>query len=195
MPESAEEFHARIGSDPLPLPDVVSWDPFPFEGDLRVRPLRAPAPEQPRAGEHGNACWRCDNPEANVVWRDEHWTLAPVPPASGLPLVMMLETREHMDFGHMNDELASEFGRICARIVRIVEGMPHIVRCHLGRWGDGSAHHHVWFFGRPEGFGQLRGSFATVWDDILPPGPDDVRRADLAHVARRLAHHGGQALV
>ena len=40
----------------------------------------------------------------------------------------------------------------------------------------------------------IRGSFAVDWDDILPPGPEDVWRADLAAVAQQLAAHDGRAV-
>ena len=101
-------------------------------------------------------------------------TAAPEP--SGLPLVLMLWTREHEDAGEIDDDLASEFGRISNRLVRIIEGLPGIGRVHVNRWGDGSAHFHVWFFARPDGFAQIKGSYAVEWDDILPP-VDDGRSA------------------
>ena len=61
---------------------------------------------------------------------------------------------------------------------RAVEALPGIARCHVYRIGDGGAHLHVFFFARPEGFGQLRGSFLVVWDDLLPPSPQDEVTAD-----------------
>jgi hypothetical protein len=48
---------------------------------------------------------------------------------------------------------------------------------------------------RTAGLLSTKGSFATEWDDILPPGPEEVWRADLAAVARKLATHDGTALV
>ena len=38
---------------------------------------------------------------------------------------------------------------------------------------------HWWFMARPARLPQLIGSFASIWDDILPPTPQDVWRADL----------------
>ena len=64
---------------------------------------------------------------------------------------------------------------------------------HVNRWGDGSSHFHVWFFARPGGFAQIKGSYAVEWDDILPPVDEDVRRADLHAVAAKLANWGGHA--
>jgi hypothetical protein len=40
---------------------------------------------------------------------------------------------------------------------------------------------------RPARIPQLIGSFAAIWDDILPPVPEDAWRADLELVSRRLA--------
>jgi len=60
---------------------------------------------------------------------------------------------------------------------------------------DGAEHLHVWFMARTERLLSTRGSFAVEWDDIIPPGPEDVWRADLATVARKLATHGGEVLV
>jgi hypothetical protein len=33
---------------------------------------------------------------------------------------------------------------------------------------------------------QLRSSFAAIWDDVLPPVPEDVWRANLEIVTREL---------
>jgi hypothetical protein len=33
------------------------------------------------------------------------------------------------------------------------------------------------------------------WNEMLPPPPADVWRADIKHVADRLAHHDGTSLV
>jgi hypothetical protein len=52
-------------------------------------------------------------------------------------------------------------------------------RVHLCRWGDGAEHLHWWFMACPARLPQLRGSFAAIWDDILPPTPVDVWHANL----------------
>ncbi len=112
---------------------------------------------------------------------------------SGLPLVLILHTREHQDFGELDDDLASEMGRITNRLVRVIEHLPHIGRVHVNRWGDGGAHFHLWFFARTKRVTGVLGSTALEWDDILPPGPEDVWRADLHAVATKLANWGGDA--
>jgi hypothetical protein len=55
MPETAAELYARAlaAADDdarLPMPPVAEWETFPFEGDIRVRPLRPPVDEPPRLG-------------------------------------------------------------------------------------------------------------------------------------------------
>jgi hypothetical protein len=77
---------------------------------------------------------------------------------------------------------------------RAIESLPHIARAHVSRWGDGSAHVHVFFFARPAGFPQLRGTCLALWDDLLPAVPDGQRDADATEVARIVAAaHGGTA--
>ena len=184
----------------LPAPAMSGWDIFPWEvadGAVAPKVLREPGAEQPREGEAGGAaCWACGGFDPDrIVWEDERWVLTTSPKPSGLPMVLTLWTREHLDVGTFDDEHASELGRIANRLVRIIEGMPGIGRVHVNRWGDGSAHSHIWFFARPEGFAQIKGSYAVEWDDILPPVPADVHRADLHVVATKLANWGGHARV
>ena len=86
-------------------------------------------------------------------------------------------------------------GRCIVRVERAVDAVGHIGRVHVGRWGDGSAHLHFWFIARPARMPQLRTSFAAIWDDILPPVPEELWRANLAVVAQTLAAGGGHAHV
>lgn len=127
-----------------------------------------------------------------VVWENKRWRVKHRD-RSGLPLVLVLEAKEHLDYPDLDDDLAAELGRISVWLTRIMEGLPHVGRVHVSRWGDGCAHLHVWFFARTAGLSFTRGSFAADWDDILPPGPEEVWRADLASVARKLATHDGHA--
>jgi hypothetical protein len=196
MAESAEEFYARVHAlEPLPAPSITTWSVFPWEvrdGALVPRLVSPPEPEKPRTGEDG--CPSCTAKPDELIWTDEHWHVRAMPP-SGLPLVLMLEPHEHLDLPDLDDGQAAEWGQLCARLARIVESLPHVARCHVGRWGDGAEHLHTWFFARLEGIESTKGSLAIEWDDILPPGPADVRARDLAEVARKLATHGGRALV
>ncbi len=65
---------------------------------------------------------------------------------------------------------------------------------HVNRWGDGSAHLHLWFLARPYGRLQLRGTFLSLWDDILPEVPENKWREDLALVAAWLGEFGGRPI-
>jgi diadenosine tetraphosphate (Ap4A) HIT family hydrolase len=204
MPESAEEVHARVvaavGADGhLPMPDSAGWDIFPWEvvdGAIVPRTLPPPSDEPARRGESDDRpCGTCADgfaPE-HVVWEDDVWVLTHRGAPSGLPLVLTLHTREHLDMGTLDDEQASQLGRITNRLVRIIENLPHVGRVHVNRWGDGGSHFHQSFWARTARLTHVLGSPAMEWDDILPPGPEDVWRADLRTVAEKLANWGGEA--
>ncbi len=197
MPLSPEEFyaHATRDADPdghLPLPSMTGWDTFPFDrAGLRTVPLARPVTIEPlRHGEGGRECPACA-PIRPTVWSDPHWRLSALGP-SGAPLVLLLESRDHVDLPDLPDDLAAELGRLTVHTARAIESLPHIARAHVSRWGDGSAHLHVFFFARPKGFSQLRGTCLAVWDDLLPPVPRSQRDADAAAVAQALAtSYGG----
>jgi len=191
--EGAEEIYRRAqeaaGPDGrLATPPVHEWETFPFEGDIRVRALEPPVEEeQPRHGEGGVDCGRCERGDEAAIWRDDRWRLVPLSKPGGLPVVVILESRDHLDLPDLSDELAAELGRLIVRVERGVRSVGGIGRVHVCRWGDGSEHFHVWFMARPARMPQLIGSFAAIWDDILPPTPEDVWRANLDTVARALS--------
>ena len=199
MVMSPEEFYARAiaAADEegrLPLSRMAGWEVFPFEQDgLRVVPLAPPVlPEPPRLGEGGRPCPGCSADQA-VVWSDQHWRLKQLGGESGVPLLLVLESIAHYDLPDLPDDRAAELGLLTVRIVRAIEALPHIARAHVSRWGDGGAHLHVFFFARPAGFPQLRGTCLAIWDDLLPAVPAAHRDRDAAAVANALAAHGGQA--
>ncbi|WP_232676771.1 cell wall metabolism sensor histidine kinase WalK [Nocardioides sp. R-C-SC26] len=203
MPESAEEVYARItaaaGPDGrLPMSAYGDWDIFPWEvvdGAIAPKVLPPPADEPARWGEIAEKpCGSCAGFDpATVVWEDEVWVLTHGGAPSGLPLVLQLHPREHLDMGSLDDELASQLGRISNRLVRIIENLPHIARVHVQRIGDGGSHLHVWFTARTARLTNVLGSGAIEWDDMIPPGPEDLWRADLSTVAAKLANWGGEA--
>ncbi len=186
MPETPEQLHARVQREGLRMPPVEEWDTWPFAGALTPCELQPPVDvESPRAGEGGRECWRCARGDEDAIWSDERW-LVTHPERNGLPVVVLLEPREHLDFHELDDDGAADLGRMLVRVERAVRAVPDIGRVHVCRWGDGSAHLHFWFIARPARFPQLIGSFAAIWDDVLPPTPEDVWLENLAAVARAL---------
>jgi diadenosine tetraphosphate (Ap4A) HIT family hydrolase len=163
------------------MPPVETWDTFPFDGEMRPRPLRPPVErEEPRHGEGGVGCHACAAEEDAYVWTNDHWRLRAFDSASGLPLVVLLEPRAHYaEPGDLPDDLAAELGVLLARIERAIRSLGELGRVHVCRWGDGSEHLHWWFMARPARLPQLIGSFAAVWDDLLPPVPEEIWRRDL----------------
>ncbi|MER6128030.1 hypothetical protein ABT173_36745 [Streptomyces sp. NPDC001795] len=188
--------HARAAADGelrLPLARMTSWEISPFEPEgLRVAPLRPPVlPEPERHGEDPANCDPCRARDEGI-WFNERWRLARVT-GVGVPLVLMLYSRDHYDMADLPDEMAAELGVLTTHIVRHVQALPHISRAHVYRIGDGAAHLHIWLFARPEGQAQLYGSWMPVWDDLLPEYPADVADADAAAVADALVtSYGGR---
>lgn len=185
MPETPEELYARA-RDALRRPPVEEWETFPFDGALRPRALRPPAAdEKARHGEGGVDCHACGKSADDLIWEDEHWQLTPIGP-TGLPIVVILEPREHYDIETLPAALAAELGPLMQRIERAVRAVGDIGRVHIGRWGEGSEHLHWWFMARPARMRQLSDSFAAVWDDVLPPVPEEIWRENVAAVAAAL---------
>jgi hypothetical protein len=185
MAETPEELYERT-KDALRPPPVEDWDTWPFVGPVEPRSLDAPDEEPPRVGEGGVDCPRCDAPDDAYLWTNERWRVKAIGP-SGLPLVTMLESREHFaEPGDLPDDLASELGVLLVRIERAVRSIGEVGRVHVCRWGDGGEHLHWWFIARPARLHQLSGSFAAIWDDVLPPVPEDVWRANVEAFTRAL---------
>jgi diadenosine tetraphosphate (Ap4A) HIT family hydrolase len=102
-------------------------------------------------------------------------------------MVVMLESRAHYaEPGDLPDELAADLGVMLARVERAVRAIPDVGRVHVCRWGDGGEHLHWWFMARPARFPQLIGSFAAVWDEILPPLPEEIWKENLEIVRAAL---------
>jgi hypothetical protein len=186
VPETPETFWART-HDALRTPPVAKWETWPFDGALTPRQLEPPvADEAPRAGAGGTDCRRCAEGDAGALWSDDHWIVRTMAEPTGLPMVAFLETRAHHDFGDLPDELAAELGPMLIRVQRAVFAVGEIGNVHVCRWGDGSEHFHVWFMARPARMPQLIGSFAAIWDDVLPPLPLDVWRENVERVRAAL---------
>jgi diadenosine tetraphosphate (Ap4A) HIT family hydrolase len=183
--------------DPTPtsLPNFAAWPSFPFEGDLRVKPLENPVDvEPPRKGEDASECTACAAPDDAYIWVSDRWRVRAMDRPTGLPMVLILESRSHLDLGDLPNMLAAELGVMTVRLERAVRSLDGVARVHVNRWGDGEAHLHVWFMARPYGRLQLRGTFLSLWDDILPPIPEAQWRDNLALIAAWLAEFGGTPL-
>jgi hypothetical protein len=184
-----------VSDAPRPLPSFVSWPTFPFDGDFQVRDLDEPvAVEPPRHGEDPAECRACSAPDETYIWVSDRWRVRSLDRPTGLPMVLILETRSHLDLGDLPNLLAAELGVMTVRLERAIRSIDGVGRVHVNRWGDGSAHLHVWFLARPYGRLQLRGSFLALWDDILPPIAETQWRENLAMIAAWLAEFGGRPL-
>ncbi|WFE30656.1 hypothetical protein O7623_20075 [Solwaraspora sp. WMMD791] len=177
------------------MPDFARWPSFPFEGDLRVKQLDDPvAVEPPRKGEGTAECSSCAAPDDAYIWVSERWRVRAMDRPTGLPMVLILESRSHFDLGDLPNLLAAELGVLTVRLERAIRSLDGVARVHVNRWGDGSAHLHLWFLARPYGQLQLRGTFLSLWDSILPPISESRWRENLALVAAWLAEFGGRPL-
>ncbi|MGW4464463.1 hypothetical protein [Micromonospora sp. NPDC004704] len=180
---------------PLSVPDFAKWPSFPFEGDLRVKHLDDPVDVEPaRKGEGSAECLSCNAPDDAYIWVSERWRVRAMDRPTGLPMVLILESRSHLDLGDLPNLLAAELGVMTVRLERAIRSLDGVARVHVNRWGDGSAHLHMWFLARPYGRLQLRGTFLSLWDAILPAIPESTWRENLAHVAAWLAEFGGRPL-
>lgn len=181
---------------PFDADGIPGWEIFPFEGNLQVRPLQPPVlPEPAREGEPGGTpCKACAAPDANYIWSNEHWRLRTFDSAA-IPALVMLEPREHFDLADLPVERAAEQGVLFQRLERAILGLGGIARVHVARFGDGAAHLHWWFAGRPEGMLQLRGSCLLIWEDVLPKVDAEVWAETNRRIATAMAEGGGVAHV
>lgn len=182
--------------EPLALPDFVRWPIFPFEGDLRVRPVK-PLRERdrPRSGEPGGPpCETCVEPDDKFIWVDDRWRIRTTREPTGVPVQLFIETRAHVDMNDLDDDMAGELGRLLVRVDRAVLAGEGIGRTHFSRWGDGGSHFHMWVYGRPRGSTQMLGFGLPMWAMICDPTPVDAWHRNLDVIATELARGGGRAL-
>jgi hypothetical protein len=152
------------------------------------------AVEPARVGEDASECPKCHAPDDAYIWVNENWRVRSMDRPSGLPMVLILECRSHLDLGDLPNMLAAELGVMTVRLERAIRSIDGVARVHVNRWGDGTAHLHLWFLARPYGRLQLRGTFLTLWDEILPPIPEHQWHENLALIAAWLAEFGGEPL-
>src|SRR5262245_43194619 len=151
--------------------------------------------EPPRQGEDPSTCLACTAPDDAYIWISDRWRVRATETPTGLPMVLILESRSHLDLGDLPNLLAAELGVMTVRLERAIRSLDEVAQVHVNRWGDGSAHLHLWFLGRPAGRLQLRGPFLAMWDEILEPVPEAEWRVNLAHIAAWLEEFGGRALI
>lgn len=152
------------------------------------------ASEPERHGENPAECRSCNASDESYIWISERWRVRSLEQPTGLPVVLILEPRSHLDIGDLPNLLAAELGVMTVRVERAIRSLDGVARVHVNRWGDSAAHLQVWFLARPHGWLQLRGTFLALWNDILPPVDEDQWRESLALVAAWLAEFGGTPL-
>jgi diadenosine tetraphosphate (Ap4A) HIT family hydrolase len=198
QPETPEDFYARVraatgpdGRLAVAVEEMPGWDIFPFEIDsLRIKPLQPLAEAEPaRGGEDPAECWCAGGPDPAMaereVWSNDRWVLH-LDTSSRLPIGLNLGPREHCDLPTVPDHLAGEMGTLIVAVAAAVEALPSVGRVQLAKYGDGGAHLHLFFFGRPARMLQLRGSPLLDWEENLPPVPAEVHRANAEAVAEHL---------
>lgn len=199
MPETSQEWFARVSAEidrgGYLESDWGRWSSWPFEGELTPKPLQAPADEPQRGGLDGNDCFVCDKVAAAdrsyIFWQDEHAILGVPAEPRALPFAAFLMPRAHADLADLPLATAARMGELLTLIEKAATDVLDIPRIQVARWGDGGEHLHWWLFARPTGMLQLRGTFLSHWDDILPPRRLEDLRADLDLVAARLVELAG----
>ena len=204
--ESVEDYYARIaaaaaddGRLPVAVEEMPGWDIYPYELEgLRLKPIRPPADEEPqRRGEEQADCWCASAPspdtDGTVVWTNTRWRLS-LSRDTGLPIMLVLQPVEHHDLPTLPGDLAAEMGQLVVAVADAVEHVPSVGRVQLAKWGDGGAHLHLVFLGRPARMLQFRGSPLIDWEENLPRVPLEVLQANARVVAERMVVHvGGRA--
>lgn len=198
MPETAQQWYDRvsaaIAADGYRESDWGQWPTWPFDGELTPRRLDPPGEEQPRRGIDGVDCRSCQTgrelPAHDVLWFDGHYYLTWAR-GQALPFGAFLMPREHADLATLSPVVAARGGELLSLVERAAVDVLDVPRIQVARWGDGGEHLHWWLYARPTGMNQLRGTFLSHWDDILPVRDEAAQRADMVLVARRLAELAG----
>jgi hypothetical protein len=184
-----------VSDNPSALPSFVKSANFPFEGQLRVKRLDPPVGIEPaRDSEDPATCVACGTADDAYIWVSDRWRVRAMDRPGGLPMVLILESRSHLDLGDLPNLLAAELGVMTVRLERAIRSLDGVASVHMNRWADGPAHLHLWFLARPTGYLQLRGTFLSMWDDILERVDEAHWREDLALVAAWLGEFGGRVL-
>jgi diadenosine tetraphosphate (Ap4A) HIT family hydrolase len=148
---------------------------------IRIEQPARVIPEPPRNGEPGGEpCGLCAwfageyRSDSEPLWSDDDWVLCRATGVT-IPGVVWLASREHHDsFADMPERAAATYATVAGRIERAILGLGDIARVHVYRWGDGSAHFHVWFLPRPLGMLEARREMLPLWSDLMPEAPKEA---------------------
>lgn len=169
------------------------------ENELPLKELSRPVPvEPPLNGVGGVDCWACAPPQDGwTVYEDDLWRVRALTQDRTFPGSAMLTTQRHAtSITDLTQEEAATYGPMCQRITRALLDRPagpvgfgdgRVGRVHMHFWGDGGEHFHLWFFPRPYGYLDLRGSFLVEWEELLPPASEAALRAGADDLRERLA--------
>src|SRR4051794_31226679 len=107
------------------MPPVDEWETFPFDGEMRPRPLAPPEErERPRHGEGAIDCHACSASDDSYLWTTEQRRLRAFDAPSGLAVVVVLEPRRHYaEPGDLPNEAAADLGVMLARVERAVRAV------------------------------------------------------------------------
>lgn len=204
MPETPQQWYARtraaIADDGCRDADLQTWASWPWAGALTPKELEPPADSEPvRHGGGGSDCHTCRASSTldpgYVVWHDDLFLLGlPFEPRA-LPFALFLMPRRHADLADLTPVEAARQGELLSALERAACTVLHVPRIQVARWGDGSEHLHWWLYARPTGMLQLRGTFLSHWDELLPPVPAEQFRADQVLVAQEVARLVGGEVV
>jgi diadenosine tetraphosphate (Ap4A) HIT family hydrolase len=204
MPQTPQQWYARISAaieaDGYRTTDLTQWSSWPWTGDLTVKALDPPADaEPPRSGAGGVDCQQCvssrDADSGYLIWRDRLWMVGLPFEPSALPFAAFLMPRRHADLQDLTPAESARQGELLTAVEQAACAMLPIPRIQVARWGDGSEHLHWWLYARPTGQLQLRGTFLSHWDDLLPGGDAAAARADGELFAATLVELVGGELV
>ena len=157
-----------------------------------ARPRKTPPPDiqDPRKKELDHSCLEEYLTDARRVrrWFERDWMLNLAYVQNEQSVEYAVETGRLVDRARDDDALYTRHNVMnkIVRIERAIRSIGEIGRVHVCRFGDGGEHLHWWFLARPARIPQLIGSFAAIWDDILPPTPEPVWRANIAAVVSAL---------
>jgi diadenosine tetraphosphate (Ap4A) HIT family hydrolase len=169
-----------------------------IDDDSPVKELSAPVvPEPARSGEGGRDCFACrdDIPPEQEVWRDEHFRVYAMDGVAFAGTCMLVALRHADGLSGLDEQELTALGPLAARVSRALEERPagpvgygdgRVGRVHAHLWNDGGAHFHMWFFPRPLGYLDLRGSFLVEWEERLPRASREQVLAAAADLRSRL---------